>query len=142
MDKTWSTANLRLGVVLAEFNQEISEGLWATCQAELSQQGVQDITLVRVAGALEIPLLLQKLAQQPFDALIALGAVIKGETYHFEIVANESARGIMTVQLNTAMPIINGVLTTYDDAQALARLDKGAAAAKTAIDLLRTLHAL
>ena len=91
-------------------------------------------TVVSVPGALEIPLALQWMAQSGrFDALAALGVVIRGETYHFEIVANESARGLMDVALECGLPIANGILTTEDEAQALARIDKGAEAVRVAV---------
>jgi 6,7-dimethyl-8-ribityllumazine synthase len=97
-----------------------------------------------VPGALELPLALQALAQSgKYDALIALGAVIRGETYHFEIVSNESARGIIDVQLNTGIPIANAVLTTENDDQALARmLQKGTEAAQAAIEMANLLRAV
>ena len=92
----------------------------------------------RVPGALEIPLALQWLAQSGrFDALAALGVVIRGETYHFEIVADESARGVMEVSLEYGLPIANGILTTEDEAQAQARLDKGAEAVRVAVEMAR-----
>jgi len=91
-----------------------------------------------VPGALEIPLALQWMAQSGrFDALAAVGVVIRGETYHFEIVADESARGVMDVALEFGLPIANGILTTEDEAQALARLDKGAEAVKAAVEMAR-----
>jgi 6,7-dimethyl-8-ribityllumazine synthase len=91
-----------------------------------------------VPGALEIPLALQWMAQSGrFDALAAMGVVIRGETHHFEIVANESARGVMDVALDFGLPIANGILTTEDEAQALARLDKGAEAVKVAVEMAR-----
>ena len=96
-------------------------GLLAGCTEELGKLGVrnEDIRIATVPGALELPLALQQMALSgEYDALIALGAVIRGETYHFEIVSNESARGIMNVQLETGVPIANGVLTTEDDDQA------------------------
>ena len=97
-----------------------------------------ECTVVNVPGALEIPLALQWLAQSGrFDALVALGAVIRGETYHFEIVANESARGVMDVDARVGMPVANGILTTDNEAQAQARLDKGAEAARVAVEMAR-----
>ena len=99
--------------------------------------------LVTVPGALEIPLALRKLADSGrFDALIALGAVIRGETYHFEIVCNQSAAGIARVQLDTGVPVANGILTTDDDDQAVARMSvKGAEAARVAIEMANLLRA-
>ena len=103
-----------------------------------------DITFATVPGALELPLTLQAMAQSGrFDALVALGAVIRGETYHFEIVSNESARGITDVQLNTGIPIANAVLTTENDDQALVRMvQKGAEAAQAAIEMANLIKAL
>ena len=100
--------------------------------------------LVTVPGALEIPLALQKMAlTDQFDALIALGAVIRGETYHFEIVSNQSANGLAAVQLDTGIPVANGILTTETDDQALARMSqKGTEAAQAAIEMANLLREL
>jgi 6,7-dimethyl-8-ribityllumazine synthase len=100
--------------------------------------------LVTVSGALEIPLALQKMAlTDQFDALMALGAVIRGETYHFEVVANQSASGIAAVQLDTGIPIANGVLTTDTEDQALARMaQKGMEAAQVALEMANLLNQL
>lgn len=137
---------LRIGVVQSRFNEPICEGLRSGCLAGLQQMQVQDtdITYITVPGALEIPLALQTLAQSGhFDALIALGAVIRGETYHFEIVSNESARGIMDVQLATGVPIANAVLTTENDDQALVRMmQKGKEAAEAAIEMARLVQTI
>ena len=104
----------------------------------------EDITVCSVPGALEIPLVLQSLAdddENPYDALIALGAVIRGETYHFEVVSNDSCRAVMDVQMTTGVPVANGILTTEDDDQALARMHgKGADCARCAVEMAR-LHA-
>ena len=138
--------HLRIGIVLSRFNQEIGDGLLSACLAELRKCGVaeENITLASVPGALESPLILLKMAQsRNFDALIALGAVIRGETYHFEIVANESSRGIAEVQLETGIPVANAILTTEDDDQALARMHtKGTEAAQVAIEMTRLLEQL
>ena len=137
---------LRIGVVQSRFNEDIGEGLRSSCLAELARLGVADadVTCTTVPGALELPLALQAMAQSGrFDALVALGAVIRGETYHFEIVSNESARGITDVQLNTGIPIANAVLTTENDDQALVRmLQKGAEAVQAAIEMANLLKAL
>jgi 6,7-dimethyl-8-ribityllumazine synthase len=134
---------LRVGIVMSRFNIETGEGLLASCTAALAGRGVlkADIRIVTVPGALEIPLALQKLAQTGrFDALIALGAVIRGETYHFEVVANESASGITMVALDTGVPIANGILTTNDDEEAHARMaEKGAECALAAIEMANLL---
>ena len=139
-------AGLRIGIVMARFNAEIGDGLLSACAGALVRQGVakQDIRIVTVPGALEIPLTLQIMAESDeYDALIALGAVIRGETYHFEIVANESARGITEVQLATGIPVANGILTTDDDDQAEARMaQKGADCALAAIEMARLLQRL
>jgi 6,7-dimethyl-8-ribityllumazine synthase len=127
----------RIGVVHSRFNEEICNALLETARAELKKAGVE-AHFVAVAGALEIPLALQWLAQSGrFDALAAIGAVIRGDTYHFEVVSNESARGIMEVALQTGLPVANGILTVDTDEQALARKDKGAEAVRVAIEMAR-----
>jgi 6,7-dimethyl-8-ribityllumazine synthase len=99
---------------------------------------VKDLVVEQVPGALEIPLALQWMAQSgKFDCLAALGCVVRGDTYHFEVVANESARGVMDVALEFGIPVANGILTTEDEAQAEARLDKGAEAVRVALDMAR-----
>ncbi len=136
----------KIGVVLSRFNSNIGDGLLKACYDELINLGVSidDIRIATVPGALETPLILQHMAlSERFDALIALGAIIRGETYHFEVVANESARGISEVQLNTGVPVANAVLTTEDDAQALARMQvKGAEAAQVAVEMANLVRAL
>ena len=136
----------KIGIVLSRFNSNIGDGLLTACHAELLKLGVNatDIRIATVPGALETPLILQHMAlSERFDALIALGAIIRGETYHFEVVANESARGISEVQLNTGVPVANAVLTTEDDDQALARMQiKGAEAAQVAIEMANLVRAL
>ncbi len=127
----------RIGVVHSRFNEEICNALLETARAELNKAGAQ-AEFVAVAGALEIPLALQWLAQSGrFDALVAIGAVIRGDTYHFEVVCNESARGLMDVALETGLPVANGILTTDTEAQALERKDKGAEAVRVAIEMAR-----
>lgn len=137
---------LRIGIVLSRFNSEVGDGLLGACKTELRKLGVADeaVTLVTVPGALESPLVLQKMALSGnFDALIALGAVIRGDTYHFEVVSNESARGISEVQLHTGVPIANAILTTDNDDQALVRMSvKGAEAASVAVEMVNLLRAL
>jgi len=137
---------LRIGIVMSRFNQDVCEGLLSACVDELLRLGVaeDDLLITTVPGALEIPLVLQKLAgTDDFDALVALGAVIRGETYHFEIVSNEMASGINQVGLDTGMPIANGVLTTEDDDQALARMqEKGSDCAQTAVEMVNLLRAV
>jgi 6,7-dimethyl-8-ribityllumazine synthase len=139
-------AGLRIGIVRARFNEWAGRALVDACVAELLALGVDedDITQVSVPGALEVPLAVLKLAQaEDFDALIAAGCVIRGETYHFEIVANESAAGLSGVQLEFGVPVGNGVLTTENDAQALQRAEvKGYEAARAAIELANLLDAI
>ncbi len=130
---------LRIGIVQSRFNEPVCNGLADACVEELERLGVtgEDVLLVTVPGALEIPLALQKLAESgQFDALIALGAVIRGETYHFELVSNESGAGISRIALDFNMPIANAVLTTENDEQAVARMtEKGRDAARTAVEM-------
>ena len=142
-DQKHDGTGLRIGLVQSRFNEVVCEGLLAACRAQLVQQGVadEDITLATVPGALETPLVLQAMAQSgKFDALIALGAVIRGDTYHFEVVSNESARGVSEVQLHCGLPIANAILTTDTDEQAEARMNvKGAEAALVAIEMVNLL---
>lgn len=137
---------LRIGIVQARFNSWAGEGLLNACLDELALLGVDedDITHVTVPGALEVPLVLAKLSQaQDYDALIALGAVIRGETYHFDLVSNESAAGISRVALEAGIPIANGILTTDTDEQARARLEeKGRDAARVAVEMANLLWTL
>lgn len=137
---------LRVGIVMSRFNQDVCEGLLSACVAELARLGVSpELTrIATVPGALEIPLTLQVQARSGrFDALIALGAVIRGETYHFELVSNEMGAGITRVTLDTGVPVANGVLTTEDDDQALARMaEKGSDCARTAVEMANLLKAL
>ena len=139
-------SGLRIGIVVSRFNPEVGEALLAACTAALTKHGVlaPDIRVITVPGALEVPLALQKMANTgKYDALIALGAVIRGETYHFEVVANESAGGITTVGLDTGVPVANGILTTENDDQAAARVSqKGADCAAAAIEMANLLKKL
>jgi 6,7-dimethyl-8-ribityllumazine synthase len=136
----------RVGIVLSRFNPAIGDGLLAGALRALAQAGVAEerITVVTVPGALESPLALQRMAQTgDYDALVALGAVVRGDTYHFEIVCNESAAGVSSVALEFGIPIGNGILTCDTDAQALARMDqKGAEAAQAAIEIVNLLQAI
>ncbi|MBL8491983.1 MAG: 6,7-dimethyl-8-ribityllumazine synthase [Rhodocyclaceae bacterium] len=138
--------HLRIGVVMSRFNNDVGEGLRSACCRRLGELGVKpaNVTVATVPGALELPLVLQTMAQSGrYDALVALGCVIRGETYHFEIVSNESARGITDVQLATGIPIANGVLTTENDDQALVRMSvKGAEAGEAAIEMANLLRAV
>mgnify|MGYP003384631456 CR=1 FL=1 len=130
---------LRIGIVQARFNQDVCHGLLSACLAELKHLGVadEDILHVTVPGALEIPLALKKMADtMQFDALVAIGAVIRGETYHFELVSNESGAGITRVGLDYGIPIANAVLTTDTDEQAEVRMaEKGTDAARVAVEM-------
>ena len=139
-------AGRRVAIVVSRFNAEIGDGLLAGALRALAEAGVADgdIVVVSVPGALETPLALQRLAQDgDYDALVALGAVVRGETYHFEIVSNESAAGVSSVMLEFGIPIGNGILTCETDAQALARMDtKGYEAAQAALELANLSDAL
>ncbi|MEX2198400.1 MAG: 6,7-dimethyl-8-ribityllumazine synthase [Burkholderiales bacterium] len=129
---------MRLGIVASRFNDELSGKLLERARAEAAKLGVKDIVVEQVPGALEIPLALQWMAQSgKFDCLAALGCVVRGDTYHFEVVANESARGVMDVALEFGIPVANGILTTEDEAQAEARLDQGAQAVRVALEMAR-----
>jgi len=136
----------RVAIVQSRFNPEIGEGLLASALRALREAGVADdaITVVTVPGALEIPLALQRLAQlRDYDALVALGAVIRGDTYHFDIVANESASGLSSVQLEFGVPVGNGILTCDTEAQARGRMAaKGGEAALAALELANLLDAI
>ncbi len=146
IEKNLNGKGMQVGIVLSRFNSDIGAGLLSACKSELLKLGVEsnDITIVTVPGALETPLILQHMAlSEKYDALIALGAIIRGETYHFEVVSNESARGISEVQLNTGVPVANAVLTTEDDDQAIARMHiKGAEAAQVAVEMYNLVRAL
>ena len=139
-------AGRRVAIVVSRFNAEIGDGLLGGALRALAEAGVADgdILVVSVPGALETPLALQRLAQDgDYDALVALGAVVRGETYHFEIVSNESAAGVSSVMLEFGIPIGNGILTCETDAQALARMDaKGYEAAQAALELANLSDAL
>lgn len=132
-------SGLRIGIVQARFNREVCDALLKACLSELARCGVaeSDTLVCTVPGALEIPYALQRLADTgQFDALVALGAVIKGDTYHFEVVCNESAAGVGRVAQACEVPVANAILTTYTDAQAEERASvKGAEAARVAIEM-------
>lgn len=138
--------DLRIGIVQARFNAEITARLAQSCIAELKALGVNErhIRHVTVPGALEVPLALDALAESDdFDALVALGCIIRGETYHFELVANESGAGITRVALDHQIPIANAVLTVENEAQAWARAeDKGRDAARVAVEMANLLEDL
>jgi 6,7-dimethyl-8-ribityllumazine synthase len=137
---------LAIGIVRGRFNESIGLAMLQACRARLVELGVSpaQVNALSVPGALEVPLVLQKLAiTGRYDALIALGAVIRGDTYHFEIVSNESASGISSVALDSGVPIANGILTTETDEQAEARASqKGRDCAEVAVEMANLLRAV
>jgi 6,7-dimethyl-8-ribityllumazine synthase len=137
---------LRIAIVRARFNDAITRKLQDACLAELAVLGVaaKHIRQVSVPGALEIPLALKALAEsEEHDALVAIGCVIRGETYHFELVANESGAGVMRVALDSQLPVANAILTVENEAQALARAeDKGRDAARVAVEMANLMEDL
>ncbi len=145
-DSRMNGKKLRVGIVQARFNANITDALAAACTAELLALGVaeKDITHVTVPGALEVAVALQAMAEKSsFDALIALGCIIRGETYHFELVANESGAAITRIGLDYQVPIANAVLTTENLAQAVARQeDKGRDAARVAVEMANLLESI
>jgi 6,7-dimethyl-8-ribityllumazine synthase len=128
---------LHVGIVQARFNEDITNALAAACIQELEALGVSNIDHVLVPGALEVPIALQAMAERAeYDALIALGCIIRGETYHFELVANESGAGVSRIALDYNLPIANAILTTENLEQAVARqTDKGRDAARVAVEM-------
>lgn len=142
---TVSGRGLRIGIVVGRFNEEITHQLLEGAVTTLKKKGVKDIHTVWVPGAFEIPLMLQNLARtEKFDSLIALGAVIRGETPHFDYVCQESSRGVMDVSLKEGIPIAFGVLTTDNLEQAVDRVggrhgNKGSEAALVAIEMARSM---
>ena len=138
--------DLVIGIVQARFNQGVTNVLAKECWGPLLEHGVleKNIEHVQVPGALEVPVALQAMAEKGgYDALIALGCIIRGETYHFELVANESAAGVTRISLDYQLPIANAILTTEDMAQAIARQeDKGCDAARVAIEMANLLDHL
>jgi 6,7-dimethyl-8-ribityllumazine synthase len=151
IDSNLDGTGLRIAIVWSRFNEEIVKLLLTACDRELLRLGVAaaDIDVASVPGALEIPLALQSLALErrgfglKYDALVALGAVVRGETYHFELVSNESARGVLEVQLETGVPVANGILTTSTEEQAVTRAPvKGAEAARAAVEMANLLKSV
>jgi 6,7-dimethyl-8-ribityllumazine synthase len=133
-------AGARIAIFAARFNQEIVDELLRRCEKRLKELGVKDsaIETFRVPGAFELPFAAKLAAMSgKFNAVICLGAVVRGETPHFDFVAGEAARGIQQVGLETGVPVIFGVLTTNDEKQALARLDAGTRAADAAVEMIR-----
>ena len=137
---------LRIGIVQARWNADITDTLAEACLGELMQLGVKakNVTLVQVPGALEVPLALQALADRSdYDALIALGCIIRGETYHFELVANESGAGVTRISLDHGLPIANAILTVENLEQAQARqVEKGVDAARVAVEMALLLETM
>ena len=138
-------ADLKIGIVQARFNESITNTLFASCRDELLALGVksENIDHVTVPGALEVPVALQTLADlDQYDALVALGCIIRGETYHFELVANESGSGVTRLSLDYRLPIANAIITTENMEQAIARqVDKGRDAARVAVEMANLLNA-
>ncbi|RZA10883.1 MAG: 6,7-dimethyl-8-ribityllumazine synthase [Lysobacteraceae bacterium] len=145
-DERMDGRKLYIGIVQARFNDHITNALAAACRAELAVLGVPDkqIDLVTVPGALEVPVALKAMAERDhYDALIALGCIIRGETYHFELVANESGAGVTRVSLDYQLPVANAILTTENLAQAVARQEeKGRDAARVAVEMANLLEDL
>ncbi len=138
-------SDLRIAVVVARFNEDITKRLLRGAQESLQQHGVEESDVYWVPGSLELPVTALALAEKgAHDAIVCLGCVIRGETFHFEVVAMQAASGIMQVQLDTGVPIAFGVLTTEDRDQALARSgpknNKGGDAAETAIEMANLLR--
>lgn len=145
-DRLMDGRKLKIGIVQARFNESVTNALAAACREELEVLGVpaKHIVHVTVPGALEVPVALQALAEQDeFDALVALGCIIRGETYHFELVANESGAAVTRVGLDYQLPIANAILTTENLDQAIARQDdKGRDAARVAVEMANLLDQL
>lgn len=145
-DNRLSGKKLTIGIVQARFNAPITDALARACKAELIELGVSEknIDLVQVPGALEVPLALIALAEKlKYDALVALGCIIRGETYHFELVANESGAGVSRVSMDYQLPIANAILTTENLEQAIARqTDKGRDAARVAVEMANLMEAI
>ena len=141
--KNLKGAKLRIGIVQARFNESITDTLYASCREELLALGVKpkNIDHVTVPGALEVPIALQALAaSEKYDALVALGCIIRGETYHFELVANESGAGVTRLTLDYHVPIANAIITTENTEQAVARqVEKGRDAARVAVEMANLL---
>nr|WP_295776145.1 6,7-dimethyl-8-ribityllumazine synthase [Rhodoferax sp.] len=145
-DDSLNGKGLKIGIVQARFNASVTDALAQACKAELVALGVaeKDIEHVTVPGALEVSLALQAMAEKAgYDALVALGCIIRGETYHFELVANESGAAVTRVALDYQLPIANAILTTEDMPQAIARqVEKGRDAARVAVEMANLLENL
>ena len=138
--------DVRVGIVQARFNAEITQAMLEVCRAELRALGVADkhVRHVSVPGALEVPLALAAMAEsEHYDALIAIGCIVRGETYHFELVANESGAGVSRVALDCEIPVVNAILTVENEEQAWARADeKGRDAARVAVEMANLMDTL
>lgn len=145
-DDRMNGKGLKIGIVQARFNAGITDALTQACKAELVALGVadKDIEHLTVPGALEVPVALQAMAEKAnYDALVAIGCIIRGETYHFELVANEAGAGVTRISLDYQLPIANAILTTEDMPQAIARrVEKGRDAARVAVEMANLLEAL
>ncbi len=145
-DRRLNGKKLSIGIVQARFNASVTDALTTACKAELLALGVaeKDIAVHTVPGALEVPVALQALAERgEFDALVAIGCIIRGETYHFELVANEAGAGVTRVALDHQIPIANAILTTENMEQAIARqVEKGRDAAQVAVEMANLLESL
>ncbi len=145
-DDRMNGKGLKIGLVQARFNAGITDALAQACTAELVALGVaeKDIEHLTVPGALEVPVALQAMAEKAnYDALVAIGCIIRGETYHFELVANEAGAGVTRISLDYQLPIANAILTTEDMPQAIARqVEKGRDAARVAVEMANLLEAM
>lgn len=145
-DSRMNGKKLKVGIVQARFNASVTDALTQACKSELMALGVaeKDIVLVTVPGALEVPVALQAMAEKSaFDALVAIGCIIRGETYHFELVANEAGAGVTRVALDYQLPVANAILTTEDMPQAIARqIEKGRDAARVAVEMANLLETI
>ena len=145
-DSRMNGNRLKIGIVQARFNASVTDALTQACKAELIALGVaeRDINLFTVPGALEVPVALQALAEKAgYDALVAIGCIIRGETYHFELVANESGAGVTRVSLDYQLPIANAIITTEDMPQAIARQEeKGRDAARVVVEMANLLESM
>jgi len=145
-DSRMNGKGLKVGIVQARFNAGVTDTLAQACKTELLALGVaeKDIEHLTVPGALEVPVALQAMAEKAsYDALVAIGCIIRGETYHFELVANESGSGVTRVSLDYQLPIANAILTTEDMPQAIARqVEKGRDAARVAVEMANLLETM
>ena len=135
-----ATPGARFAIIASRWNPRITDALVAGARKAFVDHGVAEgvVDVVRVPGAWELPQAAARLAAaRSHVAIVALGCVVRGDTYHFEVVSNESARGVMDVMLEFGVPVANGILTTDDEAQAAARLEKGAEAVRVAVEMAR-----